>query len=43
MRVASFNVENLFEGAKALAEQDWEKGPSALEAYAPTRLMAPKG
>ncbi len=33
MRIASFNVENLFERAKALAEEDWERGRPALEAY----------
>jgi endonuclease/exonuclease/phosphatase family metal-dependent hydrolase len=38
MRVASFNVENLFERAKALAQQDWDRGRPALEAY--TRINA---
>jgi endonuclease/exonuclease/phosphatase family metal-dependent hydrolase len=33
MRVASFNVENLFERAKALVPSDWSKGRPALEAY----------
>lgn len=33
MRIASYNDENLFERAKALAERDWEKGRPALEAY----------
>jgi endonuclease/exonuclease/phosphatase family metal-dependent hydrolase len=34
MRVASFNVENLFERAVALVPSDWSKGRPALEAYA---------
>jgi hypothetical protein len=34
MRVASFNVENLFERASALVPSDWSKGRPALEAYA---------
>ena len=34
MRVASFNLENVFERAKALAGQDWDRGRPALEAYA---------
>lgn len=33
MRVASFNVENLFERASALVPSDWSKGRPALEAY----------
>ena len=33
MRIASFNVENLFERAKALVPSDWSKGKPALEAY----------
>jgi hypothetical protein len=39
VRTASFGVENLFERAKALAEEDWNKGKPALEAQgiAPTR------
>jgi endonuclease/exonuclease/phosphatase family metal-dependent hydrolase len=42
VRVASFNVENLFERAKALAEQDWEKGRPALEAYARINALLDK-
>jgi hypothetical protein len=34
MRVASFNVQNLFERAVALVPSDWSKGRPALEAYA---------
>jgi glucan biosynthesis protein len=39
VRTASFGVENLFERAKALAEEDWNKRKPALEAQgiAPTR------
>jgi hypothetical protein len=33
VRIASFNVENLFERAKALVPSDWSKGRPALEAY----------
>jgi hypothetical protein len=33
MRIASFNVENLFERAKALVPSDSSKGKPALEAY----------
>jgi hypothetical protein len=29
VRTASFSVENLFERAKALAEEDWNKGKPA--------------
>jgi len=42
MRIASFNVENLFERAKALAEQDWDKGKPALEAYAQINTLLNK-
>ncbi len=34
MRIASFNVENLFQRAKALDPEDWEAGRPALEQYA---------
>lgn len=34
MRIASFNVENLFERAAALDPADWKTGRPALEAYA---------
>jgi hypothetical protein len=33
VRIASFNVENLYERAKALVPSDWSKGRPALEAY----------
>jgi hypothetical protein len=33
VRIASLNVENLFERAKALKSSDWSKGRPALEAY----------
>jgi endonuclease/exonuclease/phosphatase family metal-dependent hydrolase len=34
MRIASFNVENLFDRAKALSQRDWSVGRPALEAHA---------
>lgn len=33
MRLATFNVENMFDRAKALNGQDWEEGQPALEAH----------
>lgn len=33
MRVATFNVENMFDRAKALNSQDWAEGKPALEAH----------
>jgi endonuclease/exonuclease/phosphatase family metal-dependent hydrolase len=41
MRIASFNVENLFDRAKALDPQDWGAGRTALEQHARiNRLLA---
>jgi endonuclease/exonuclease/phosphatase family metal-dependent hydrolase len=34
MRVASYNVENMFRRAKALNQETWEEGKEVLEAYA---------
>lgn len=34
MRIASYNVESLFDRAKALDPSDWEKGKPALEQHA---------
>jgi hypothetical protein len=34
MRIASFNVENMFERANALNLPTWEKGRPILERYA---------
>ena len=33
MRLATFNVENMFDRAKALNGQDWDEGKPALEAH----------
>lgn len=33
MRLATFNVENMFDRAKALRRQDWAEGKPALEAH----------
>jgi len=33
MRLASFNVENMFDRAKALNGADWSEGKAALEAH----------
>jgi endonuclease/exonuclease/phosphatase family metal-dependent hydrolase len=33
VRIASYNVENLFERAIALSDRNWKKGRPALEAY----------
>jgi len=34
MRIASYNVESLFDRAKAMNPHDWEAGKKALEDYA---------
>jgi hypothetical protein len=34
MRLASYNVENLFDRAKAMSLDDWDKGRPVLEAFA---------
>jgi hypothetical protein len=39
MRVASFNVESLFDRAKALSLPTWEDGRKILEAYAETNAL----
>ena len=39
MRVASFNVESLFDRAKALSLPTWEDGRKILEAYAQTNAL----
>jgi hypothetical protein len=33
VRIASYNVENLFERAIALSDRNWKRGRPALEAY----------
>jgi predicted extracellular nuclease len=39
MRICSFNVENLFQRAKALNLETWAKGRPALERYAKVSLL----
>ncbi len=39
MRIASFNVESLFDRAKALSLPTWEDGRKILEAYAETNML----
>jgi hypothetical protein len=39
MRVASFNVESLFDRAKALSLPTWEDGRKILEAYAEANAL----
>ena len=34
MRLATYNVENLFERAKVMSLPDWAEGRDALQAYA---------
>jgi hypothetical protein len=43
MRIASYNVENLFERAIALSDRNWEKGRPALEAYTRINTLLNKG
>jgi hypothetical protein len=33
MRLATYNVENMFDRAKALNQERWSEGRPALEAY----------
>jgi len=39
VRIASFNVESLFDRAKALSLPTWEDGRKILEAYAETNML----
>jgi hypothetical protein len=43
MRIASFNVENLFERAKALNLESWTPGKPILAAQAADRRRRPPG
>jgi endonuclease/exonuclease/phosphatase family metal-dependent hydrolase len=42
MKVASFNVENMFSRAKALNQETWEDGKEVLESYSELTLLLEK-
>ncbi|CRH30573.1 hypothetical protein BN1182_BY_00510 [Pantoea ananatis] len=43
MRLASYNVENLFDRARAMNQNEWREGKPTLEKIRPTECTAGAG